>query len=519
MGEKVRLDSARRIVEATPLRRQARTGWLEPRRLFALAGCLLIAVPALLVGIPPITDLPQQLAQIPLAGQAISGAAPGYKVQWLTPNKLSYPLLAAAWLTLPPLAAARLAAALVAVVWVVALHWLAARRQRSPSAASLAGILLFNHVFYLGLLNFVAGLAVFVCWFEALDRRPQRPARAARTALVCGAGGLLLYWAHVLWLAAGLVWLTIVTLWDRRPVRWQLAAAAGLTPTLALVLLWYPSLDGAGWGSLSSFGPPVVSRLSFAGLTNATLGGVKGWLEPLTMLAVLIWLLLALWQNRRELGERVDRRLLAAALLFLLAAILLPEKIDRTLRFASRWMPAGWALLLLALPTPAIRPALRRGLALAAVAAFCLTTAFTWLSFERRELRGLENALAALPPEPRLLGLDFVRDSVRMKQPVFMHLYAYGQLLHGARLNFSFTRLASSLVVDRDLAAPDAWTPGLEWAPQLLRPTDLDHFDFALVHAPPAVVAGLLEQENRLRPVTPAAPWRLLRIAPRGAGR
>ena len=68
---------------------------------YAIAGCLLAAAPALLVTFPPITDLPQQLAQIPLAAEAISGTAPDYTVQWWTPNKLSYPLLALAWWALP----------------------------------------------------------------------------------------------------------------------------------------------------------------------------------------------------------------------------------------------------------------------------------------------------------------------------------------------------------------------------------------------------------------------------------
>ncbi len=506
-------------MEAPPLRLQARTGRPDRRRLYALAGCLLAALPALLVAYPPITDLPQQLAQIPLCAEALSGASPDYRVQWLTPNKLSYPLLGLAWLALPPSASPRLATALIAVTWVLALHWLAARRRRSVAAAALAGLLLFNHVFYLGLFNFVVGLAVFVFWFDALERERTHTARFARTVLTCGVGGLLLYLAHALWLVAGLGWLVLVTLWDRRPFRWQLAAAAGLVPTLALVLLWYPSLSGAGWGSVSSYGPSPIVRLSFAGLTNATLGGLRGWLEPLAMLAVFIWIGLGLWQHRNRLGETVDPRLLTAAILFLLVALVLPDKVDRTLRFASRWMPVGGALLLLALPPPAIRPLLRRGLAMAILTAFCLSTASAWISFERDELRGLDTALAGLPPEPRVLGLDFVRSSPRMKQPVYMQLHAYAQLFHGGRLNFSFASMASSLVVKTDLATPDGWTPGLEWAPQLLRPSDLDHFDFALLHAPPAVVSRLLDQEERLLPLTPAAPWQLFRIAPEPAGR
>ncbi|MFQ5350352.1 MAG: hypothetical protein ACE5EG_07915, partial [Thermoanaerobaculia bacterium] len=267
----------------------------------------------------------------------------------------------------------------------------------------------------------------------------------------------------------------------------------------------------------SSYGPSVLARLSFAGMTNATLGGLTGWLEPLAMLALLAWLGVGLWQHRRGLGEAVDRRLLVAALLFLLLGVLLPDKIDRTLRFASRWIPVGWALLVLALPAPALRPALRRGLALAALTVFCISTTAVWRSFERHELVGFEAALEGLPPTPALLGLDFVRASPRLKNPAYMHLPAYAQLLRGGRLGFSFVSLASSLVVKRDLASPDPWTPGLEWAPQLLRSTDLEHFDHLLVHAPPELTAGFMAQEERLTPLTGEAPWRLFRVAERPA--
>ncbi len=401
----------------------------------------------------------------------------------------------------------------MATVWVVAVHWLAARRGRPVAAALLAGLLLFNHVFYLGLFNFVVGLAVFAGWLELLerDRGGERP--PARTALVCAAGSLLLYLAHALWLAAGLLWLALVALWDRRPLGWQLAAAAGLAPTLVLVGVWYPSLSGAGWGSLSSYGASPTTRLAPAWLTNSAFGGVTGWLEPLTLLLLIAWIAIGLWQHRAGLAAAVDRRLLAAAVLFLLAALLLPDKVDRTLRFASRWMPIGWTLLLLALPPPSFGRVPRRGLAAALLALFCLTTGTIWRGFDRHELAGLETALERLPPEPALLGLDFVRASPRLKNPAYMHLPAYAQLLRGGRLGFSFVSLASSLVVKRDLAAPDPWTPGLEWAPQLLRSRDLEHFDHLLVHAPPELTAGFMAQEERLEPLTPAAPWRLFRIA------
>jgi hypothetical protein len=489
----------------------------DHRALYALAGCLLVLLPMMAAGIPPITDLPQQLAQVPLAAQTIRATAPELHVQWLTPNKLSYPLLALGWFALSPLAAARLAIALIAATWLLGVHLLAARRRRPVSAALLAGLLIFNHVFYLGLLNFIVGLSVFLFWFELLEHERHSSPRPMRTALLCGLGGLLLYMAHALWLAAGLGWLALVTVLDRRSIRWQLATVVGLLPTLTLVLLWYPSLGGAGWGSLSSYGPSVIDRISFAGLTNSTLGGLTGWIEPLTMVLLACWLGLALWQHRHDLGRKIDHRLLTAAALFLLLALLLPDKIDRTLRVASRWMPVGVALLILSLPAPAIRPLARRFVALTVAAIFCLATTATWRAFDRQELGGLRVALTSLPEDTRLLGLDFVRSSPRLKGPVYMHLPAYAQLMRGSRLGFSFVSLASSLVVKRDLATPEPWSQGLEWAPQLLRSTDLGHFDHLLIHASPNLIAGFVAQENRLAPLTGEASWRLFAIEDRPA--
>ena len=82
-------------------------GWT--RALYALACLTLVSMPFLVVQIPPITDLPQQLAQIPLALDTISGEAPEYRIQWLSPNKLSYPLLGISWALFEPYGAAAMA--------------------------------------------------------------------------------------------------------------------------------------------------------------------------------------------------------------------------------------------------------------------------------------------------------------------------------------------------------------------------------------------------------------------------
>jgi hypothetical protein len=472
---------------------------------------LLLTLPALAVRYPPITDLPQQMAQIPLLVETLSGDAPAYRVQWLAPNKLSYFVLGATWAALPPMSAIKLATALFAVLWLAPLQWLAARRGRSGAAALIAAVFFFNHFLYVGFLNFLCGVAAFVFWFVELESDPDGVSWL-RTVLRTAVGAFLLYLAHALWLAAGLAWLALVTLTRRPSWRAASARAVGLLPALALTALWYPTLKQQGWQSMSNYGPSALERLSPAGLTNWSLGGVRGALEPLTLLAIALWIGVALWQHRRRLAARVDTRLLAAALFFFVAAVALPEKVDKTLQFASRWMPVAWGMLLLALPAPDLRPALRRGVALGLLAAFTLTTASAWRAFDRHELTGFEEAIAALPAEPAVLGLDFVRGSPRFKYPTYMQLPAYAQLLRGGHLNFSFVSLASSLVVKKEISRPDPWTQGLEWAPRLLRMSDLEYFDHALVHAPDEVQELLRERDPRLEPVTATGRWRLFRI-------
>ncbi|HEX2165198.1 MAG TPA: hypothetical protein VHM02_14735, partial [Thermoanaerobaculia bacterium] len=129
----------------------------------------------------------------------------------------------------------------------------------------------------------------------------------------------------------------------------------------------------------------------------------------------------------------------------------------------------------------------------------------------RVELAGLPAALAALPPEPRLLGLDYRRKSPLLDNPPFLQLFAWGQVLRGGTLNFSFAEFPPSLVVLRDGRRP--WSGGLEWYPARLRPDDLRWFDHALVNAPPDL-HDRIAADPAMTPLTGGGPWRLYRVEP-----
>jgi hypothetical protein len=139
-------------------------------------------------------------------------------------------------------------------------------------------------------------------------------------------------------------------------------------------------------------------------------------------------------------------------------------------------------------------------------------TAAAWRAVAVEELTGLEPALAAVPENARVVGLDFVRFSQFVRGQPFFQDFAYAQVLHHGTLNFSFSEHGSSLVRDRAPRAP-AFTSGLEWRPQRFRDSDLRFFDVALVHGDEHL-HDWLAQHRGFVPVTTAGEWRLYRLQP-----
>ena len=473
-----------------------------------------LLLPFLLVEIPPITDLPQQTAQMRLLFEAMGdgqGTPPTLRVQAVDPNKLGYLPLLVGWLLLPPLAAGRLAVAAMGLLWVVSIHALAHSTRRSPASAAIASLFFFNHTMYWGLLNFLVGLPVY-CLFWLRVRLLPREQVSRGSMLQLTVLLLLLYSAHVLWFAAGMGFLLLAALAKRFPP----ATLATVLPSLALVAWWYPRFAASGFVSETTWGLSPLGRLHPDWLLNSGLGGLRGNGEGLVALALLLWLGLGLgqhlWRSRREAGTSgIDRGLLATAALFLLAALTLPGVVQHTIFFASRWLPVAAVCLVLALPPPRLRPLLHVAFPLLLWAGLMTATLTAWTEFEHQELEGLHSGLATIPAESRVLGLDFVRTSEVIQGFPFYHLYAWSQALEGAELAHSFANEASSLVVFTDLPRRFPWTEGLDWQARKVRRSDIPHFDFVLVHAAPEVHSVFLADE-RLVPATPTARWRLYRV-------
>jgi hypothetical protein len=480
--------------------------------LFALS-CLLVAVPFASVDLPPITDLPQHLSQVRLLHETVANPDGPYRIQWFTPYILSYAPLTLAWQLSPSAAAGRIAMLILAGLWVLAIHWLAWRRGRPAAAAILACVFFYNHATYWGFYSFGMGWPVFVLWFALTTRRPTTRFRLRDAGLFLGVASLL-YLSHALWLVAGTAWFVLRALVARPPIRTTMLQAASFAPVLLAAAVWFPQLSAAGFSSPTRWVVTPTGRLSVSWLVDGALGGLQGPAEYALAVLVAAWLGLAIHQHRGRLGAVIDRDLCLAAALFAALAVLLPNLHQNTIAFASRWTPLAVIALILALPGPAWPRARRSAVAAAGAAAFTLATAFAWTQFERDEYAGLPESLAALPPNTRVIGLDFVKTSDILKGRPFLQGFAYAQVVRGSQLNFSFAEFAPMAVVYRTPRRPP-WTRGLEWHAERLTPSDLDHFDYALVNADAKRHASLRSLPE-LVPHTPTGRWRLYRISVAG---
>ena len=494
-----------------------------PYVISALACGVLFALPFVSVTFPPITDLPQQVAQIRLLEQALEGDE-RYRVHgWHHPNKLSYLVLWACWRISEPLAAGRLATLAIGLLWVAAVHVLAYALRRPAAIAVLAALFFFNYVTYWGFLNFLLGFPAFVAWFLLLLRLDRGPVRGSGPALLAAAA--LLYSAHILWLGAGLAWLVVVALAARR---WRELArrAAWVSPVAVAAAVWYGSYARQTVSSMS-WGPPPLRRLDPRWLLDHALGGLRGSLEPAVACAIVALAALGVWQHRRRLRQAlsgataaIPRPVRAAGLLgllLLLASLILPGYYQHTTAFAGRWLPPAAVFLLLACPPSRLRPPLPGALAWLLAIAFVTSTAAAWREFEDRELAGLEQCLDRLPPEQRLLGLAFIQQSPRLAGFPFHHVYAWAQVHRGAELNRSFAIEPVALVAYRELPKRYPWTDGLDFYPRRFRASDRDFFQYLMIYATPPVHGSFL-RDPHLEPVTPDLPWRLYRVSSFGGG-
>lgn len=490
--------------------------FLLSRRGLAFLCCLFAAAPFLAVSYPPITDLPQHSAQIRLFLDTIANPEGSpYRIQWLTPYSLSYLIMGASWAVFGPMDAGRLAMLTIVLLWVIAIHGVASGRNRAAASACLASAFVLNHIVNWGFYSFGVGFPIFCLWLALTAEKQWLQFRPGRATVLLGVG-LLLYTSHVLWLAVGLLWLALSGLLLHRDPKGTVVALSCLAPLFVAVWFWYPMFSESSMATPPLWATGPLDRLTLSELTDSALGGIKGPAELAVFGLIAAWIVVGLYQNRSNLRDTIDWSFLLAGLLFFSLAVFLPDKYMNTIRFGQRWMPPAWIMLVLAFPAPALRPILGHAMALTVVGAFCTAVAFAWLSFERTDMSGLKQSLEALPNSSRVMGLAFMRHSESVKGWPFIQAFAYAQVLKGGTLNFSFAEWSPCLVVHK-VPFRRPWTGGLEWFPERVQLSDLDHFDFLLVFGPEEIHERWAKL-SRLSPVTRTGRWRLYRVLQQQGG-
>jgi hypothetical protein len=478
--------------------------------ILAALCCAAVAIPFFTAQFPPITDLPQQSAQIRLFLDTLFASDHSqYKIQWFTPYSFSYLLLGLSWALFGPENAGRMAMLAIGLIWIIAIHVVTFRRGRAQTAAILGTLFFFNHVLYWGFYSFAIGWPVFLLWFMVTTKETGE-GFSVWDSLVLASVALLLYLSHVLWLIAGLCWLGLYSLVFRQFVGKVARQVACLIPLVIAVIAWYPMFAESSMATPPVWGTGPLERLSYSWLTDAALGGIHGPAEYVIFGCCLGWVALGMLQNRGALRSVIDWPMLLAAGMFFAFALFLPDKYMNTIRFGQRWMPVAAIAFLAAMPGPVLTPVIRHAAALVVVAAFCLITAGAWHGFQHKELSGLKESLASLPESPKVLGLSYVQQSEFVKGRPFIQVFAYSQVLKGGTLNFSFAQFSPCLVVYKQpFVSP--WTNGLEWFPTRATEADLRYFDFVLVNGTEAIHRNM-EAIAVLTPVTSKGRWRMYRV-------
>lgn len=476
------------------------------RVLLAVTSAVAMAVPLAWVRIPPITDLPQHLAQIKLFLEAWHDPSGPYRIQWLSPYVLPYSIFGLAWATVGPEHAGRLAMALLVMLWVGATHLLAARRRRSAAAATLASIVAMNHTFYWGFTSFYAGWPVFVLWLLAFFRAAER--RSPSASAWFGLATLALFLTHALWFAAALAWLAVEAVRDRATRQALARALPALVPVLVLAAWSYLSLRRGGFDTPPHWWILPTGRLSISQLVDSVLGGLRGPVEHMLFGVLVTWVVVGLLHPHER--HSTDGVLVRIGALLWAAVVLGPDEMQETLLFAPRWAPAAMVCLLLAVPAPPARPARMRVIAAALVLSYAWITAVAWQRFDRIELDRFPETVRVVPRGARVVELDFEKDSLWIKGRPFLQLAAYAQVLRDAKPAKSFAEMAPMLVVYREMMEPP-WHKNIEWFPERLRRDELCHFDYALVHDRSNEIRALM-REVRFVPISGPGRWRLYRL-------
>jgi hypothetical protein len=451
------------------------------------ASALCVCLPFMFVRYVPAADLPQHLAQVRLLGE-LFGRLPATSdlslltVQWWAPNTLVYAPLFALCELFEPVLAGRACVTLLLVAQVAVIHRIGSLRGLPLPSLWLASGLVYSAALVWGFLNFLCAVPLFVLLVDYAVHPAQREERSRswEAAVVLA----LLYVAHVLLCAAGVAVVVASALLRRGwPLRRRLGWLLPVVPVGLLALAYVPAMAGrratAGFDlGLHYFATPL-ERLLPGELATVLAGAVRFRWSQLWVLPAAAYIAAALLARRRDEVWR-GRALASIGGLIIALALVIPDQWLTTIRLPERFGAIGLTLLVTGLPRPRLRPALGAALAGGIAALACAGTTAAFVAFERFELSGLDEALAAIPGPARSIGLAYQPVSALVTGRPYIHAVAYAVASRGGESDFSFAEHGTTIVAYK---APRraTWQRGTEWLPERATRRDVQAFDFALV--------------------------------------
>jgi hypothetical protein len=232
-------------------------------------------------------------------------------------------------------------------------------------------------------------------------------------------------------------------------------------------------------------------------LTDVLAGDADRWLlwASLALLALAMGLgvvTAAIVKRHRldALGRSLGLRLMLLAPTCAVAYFVSPTGYDWIWPIAPRFplLAVVFAVLLVApLPRPAAT-------ALAVCAAIVSAAHFHFVgsafaAFQREEVGAFDDALEAIPPKSRVVGLIFDRGSRHVAFSPFIHYVAYYQAQRGGAVMFTFADFPQSPFSFREADRPPRVPPRWEWLPQRVRLPDLAWYEYVLVRGGPGRIA------------------------------
>ena len=388
---------------------------------------------------------------------------------------------------------------------------------KDPRIALLCFPLAYNAHLVLGFFNFLAAIPLSLYGVTLALRQRRSP--NLRRGLGLGVLALICFYTHVvpfglLCIAIGLIGLS------RRPLI-TLRMLAPLVPSAFAALAWLrqsPAGRATATAAAGAKGPefqvtPPEAALAQTGLwlTDLFSGDEDRRLlwcwAALAAAIVLFALAERAWRFARRssaqtavpadpLGpfDALGWQLALMPWLLVLACVALyfsmPTSYDWIWPIAQRFPLLAALWLVIALPTGRW---LRRG---ALIAAFVLSAASLHVAgrafarFDREEVGDFDQALSAIPPGQRVVGLIFDRHSRNVTFSPFIQFVAYYQARKGGAVMFSFADFPQSPFRFREDNRPPRVGPRWEWMPERVVPRrDLDFYDYALVRGGPGLIA------------------------------